>query len=292
MSFWDRFIWALYFGLAQHLPVGRDAALRILDLAVARGRLALPGLNHTSLLLLLALLPDDSPHREDVVTLALSAGVDQHPVRISHLLQAAVPHRLNEFVEIYRLSGPDLRAVALHALLAPNELGLLEDLALYLARRFLINPTNPDLLALVTGLIAEATQRYARIPLGTVDYLTWLYRVVGWRTQPGEPLPDISPPSLEPAWFQVLTEAEQRFVEVCANVLEETAKDLLCLHFYALLTVEQIVAAWELDSEQGPPRSFRGWKSAGPWSCDLQPGQPKSCVRQKIRPRARIHPDE
>ena len=38
MSFWDRFVLALYFGLAQHLPVGRDAALRILDRALAPGR--------------------------------------------------------------------------------------------------------------------------------------------------------------------------------------------------------------------------------------------------------------
>ncbi len=40
MPFWDRFVLALYFGLAQHLPVGRDAALRILDRAIDRGRLA------------------------------------------------------------------------------------------------------------------------------------------------------------------------------------------------------------------------------------------------------------
>ena len=165
MSYWDRFILALYFGLAQPLPAGRDASLRILDWAISRGRLSFSSLNHTSLLLLLAMLPENSPHRPAVVSLAVSHGLGHNPIQFSQLVQTAAPPRLNEVVELYRnAAGPNLhdvalRGAALNALAAPNELGLFENLTLYLARRFLINPTNSDLRVLVTSLIAEATQR-------------------------------------------------------------------------------------------------------------------------------------
>ena len=105
MPFWDRFILALYFGLAWHLPVGRDAALRTLDRAIARGRLTLAHLNDTSLLLLLALLPAASPHRPAIANLAALRGLDAAHALLIQLLHAAAPPRLTEVVEV----GPRAR---------------------------------------------------------------------------------------------------------------------------------------------------------------------------------------
>ena len=93
-------------------------------------------------------------------------------------------------------------------------------------------------------------QRYALIPLGTVDYLTFFYRVVGWRTRPGEPLPPISPPSFQPKWYNELLTDEQRFIDFCAGVDPEPI-DFFCLHFCALLTVEQMIGALGLPGPGG-----------------------------------------
>ena len=83
MSFWDRFVLALYFGLAQDLPTGRDAALRILDIALTRGGLPVCALSDTSVLLLLALLPRWSPHRPGVVALAFSRRLHLTIIRLT-----------------------------------------------------------------------------------------------------------------------------------------------------------------------------------------------------------------
>jgi hypothetical protein len=241
MSFGDRLVLALYFGHAQYVPWGREAALRLLDVAVARGRLSPAGLSDTSLVLLLALLPSNSPHRPAVEGLVTSRGLHQNPAELARLSQAA-PARLAELVAIQGASGRPLRDAALGALLAPNGLLLVENLRLYLARRFLINPNDPELDSLVTTLINQATERFARIPPGTVDYLGWLYRVVQWETRPGVDLPGLSPPALGPDWYQALPADEQHFINAYLD-LDDRPADLLHLHFSALLNVQQIVEA-------------------------------------------------
>src|SRR6516162_3580853 len=102
MAFWDRFVLTLCFGLGTHLPKGRDAARRILERALGRRRLTLATLNDTSLLLLLALLPQASPQRPAVTGLATSRRLERQPATAAHLLQAAVPPRLSELVEMSR----------------------------------------------------------------------------------------------------------------------------------------------------------------------------------------------
>jgi hypothetical protein len=250
VAFWDRFVLALYFGLAQRLPAGRGAALRILD-AIARGRLSLSSLNDTSLVLLLALLPEGSPHRREVVSRLGPPRLTLAPPQLISVLRNVAPPRLAELVEIARPPGPQVRAAALNALMATN-LGLIEGLALYLCRLFLFDPSHPALRNLVARLIVEATQRYVRIPLGTMDYLTWGYRVVRVRTRsPEMPLPSGFPPGPRPAWFMALSPEEQRFIDDCLHYLPEPAVDLLYLHFYALLNVEQIVGALHLVRPHG-----------------------------------------
>ncbi len=61
----------------------------------------------------------------------------------------------------------------------------------------------------------------------------------------------MSPPSLQPAWFLNLPAVDQMFVDICAQTLEEPDMELLCLHFCALLTVEQIAVALNLDPGAG-----------------------------------------
>jgi hypothetical protein len=253
MSFWDRFVLVLYFGLAWHLPVGRDAALRILDIALSRGRLSLAGLNDTSLLLLLALLPDTSPHRQPVQSLVASRQLHVQPAQIIQLLQAAAPPRLADVVELGRAPGTHPGTVAfLQALLVPNRLGVIENLRLYLARLNLLDPNSPPVRSLVTSLVGAGSQRYVGIPLGTVDYLACLYREVRLQTRaPGQPLPSGFPPGTRPAWFQALSPDEQRFLDTCMLHLPEQAVDLVYLHYYARLSVDQIVGALRLVNPAG-----------------------------------------
>jgi len=237
----------LHFGLATNLPPGRDAALRILDRALARNRLSLANLNNTSLLLLLALLPGTSAHRPAVAALVAARGLQQVPDEVVRLLQSVVPPRLDELVEISRPPGPHLRQLALSALYLPEPVGLLDDLCLYLGRLQLIDPARPPFRNLASGLIAEATSRYSRIPIGTVDYRAWLYRVVRLRTQPpANALPIALPPGPQSAWFGTLTAEEQQFLDTCWRDLPEPALDMLYLHFYARLSVEQISGALQL----------------------------------------------
>jgi hypothetical protein len=99
MPVWDRFILALYLGLSQHRPVGRPAAPRVRDRAIARGRLSLASVNDTSLLLLLALLPEASPHRPARAALR---GPPQGPARLIQPLHSAAPPRLTDLVELGR----------------------------------------------------------------------------------------------------------------------------------------------------------------------------------------------
>jgi hypothetical protein len=252
MPFWDRFVLALYFGLAQHLPVGRDAALRILDEAIARERLSLSGLNDTSLLLLLALLPELSPHRPTVVNLGASRGLHVNPVHLIQLLQAAPPPRLIEIVELGRVPGPHVGTVAfLQAILAPNRLGVVENLCLYLGRLYLLDPNRGPVRSLTLNLIGEATQQYLQHPLGEVDYLSFVYGYARVQALSLEvPLPTVFPPGPRPGWFQGLAQEEQQFIDACLRDLSEPCLDLLYLNFYARLTVEQIADALHSESQQ------------------------------------------
>lgn len=243
MSFWDRLVWALYFGLDQHAPAGRLAALRIVEMALSR-QAFLATLGNGSLLLLLALLPLSSPHRVAVVALAQARQLFDPAVRLA-IGRAAAPLRLTEVVESYRPQAQDTRNAAMAALLEPGHLLLYENLHLFLARRFLIDPDNPDLRLLLGWVISRATSRYARIPIGTVEYLCYLYRVVFWHTGPNATLPAMSPPSLNPGWYVNLQAEERHLIRAAIGWPEET-QELFYLHFCALLTVEQIGCVLDL----------------------------------------------
>jgi hypothetical protein len=252
MPFWDRFVLALYFGLAQHLPLGRDAALRILERAIARRRLALAALSDTSLLLLLALFPATSPHRPAVEGLVTDRGLLQDPAHLIQRLQAVIRRRTTELTEIARAPAPAVRQVVITALVEPAQLGLIEELCLYLGRLHLLDPASPELRNIAAGLLPRATRRYLGIPPGTVDFVGWVYRVARAETRsPEEPLPSDFPPGPPPGWFQGLEPDEQRFIDPGLLHLPEEAVDLLCLHFYAGLTVEQIVGALRLLQRRG-----------------------------------------
>ncbi len=160
MTFWDRFIWALSFGLAQHLPVGQASARRILDMAIDQGWLTLGGVNCTplndaSLLLLLALLPDDSPHRPQVENRVTAIECGRDPAFLIALLQTVAPPRLTEVLEIYRSSEDHLRALAFNAVLVANSCWVPSNLRLYLSRRFLSDPESQILLDCVGDLLGK-----------------------------------------------------------------------------------------------------------------------------------------
>lgn len=245
MSFWDRFVWAVYFGLGQRAPTGREAAVRIVEMALSRQSF-LAGLSDGSLLLLLALLPGTSPYRAAVAALAQARQLLDAP-RLLAASRDVGPRRLTEIVESYRPPAQDTRNAAMASLIEPGHLLLYENLHLYLARRFLIAPDNTDLLALVENLISEATDRYVGIPFETVDYLCYLYRVARHHTGPTASLPAMSPPSLNPAWYVNLPAEERHLIRAVVGWPEET-QELFYLHFGALLPVEQIGCVLDLQS--------------------------------------------
>jgi hypothetical protein len=215
MPFWDRFVLALYFGLAQHLPAGRDAALRILDRAIERERLSLFCLNDTSLLLLLALLPETSPHRATAAGLVVAHQPHLGPVQVLQRLRAARPARVVDLVEMSRSPGWQLRQLVLDALCAPDQLGLIENLCLYLGRYYLLDPARLELRGLASGLIAEGTRQYYAAPLGAADYEALLYRRVYCQTtSPAQP-PPTAIPACPPDWFVALDPEEQQFLRDC-----------------------------------------------------------------------------
>jgi hypothetical protein len=242
--FWDRFVLALYFGLAQHLPVGRNTALRIFDRAVAQGRLTLSALNDTSLLLLLALAPTSSPHRQTVLGLATSRALLTNSIGlIQHLRDAALP-RLNDILEISRAPDWQIRQLVFDALCEPNQLGLVEDVCLYLSRHYLLDASGLQLRNLAIGLVGQAARRYVRIPLGTIDFQASLYQLVRQQAlSPPQPPPTVFPPGPRPGWFVGLDAGEQHLIDTCLLYLSLQDVDVLYLSVYARLTVAQMTVA-------------------------------------------------
>src|SRR5262249_15069871 len=175
MSFWDRLLAALTFGLASSVPVGRDAAARFVQGAVTRGRLRLERLSDVSVMLLLGLLPAGSPHRRNAEEEATRRRLHHRPVAVAQALQAAAPPRLTELVESARAGGPQLRGLVLAALWEPAVPGILEDLSTYLARLYLCDPAQRVFVSIVRGVLAEATRLYLTIPPGTFDYPAWVF---------------------------------------------------------------------------------------------------------------------
>lgn len=251
MGFWDRFVWAVYFGLARHAPSGRPAAARVAQTALSRQAFA-PSLGDASLAMLLALLPAGSAARALVTAEARSRGV-LDPARLLAAALAATPRRVEEVVECFRPPDAETRNAALAALLEPGGLLLFENLHLFLARRFLIDPGNASLPPFVARLIARGIRNYAHIPYGTVDSIGYLYRYVCRSTGPGASLPAISPPALGPVWFANLTAPERRLVLGAMNWGEET-QEAFFLHYCGLLCVERIAfvmdgqGAYDVDS--------------------------------------------
>lgn len=175
MGFWDRFIRALSFGLAQRHPTGRDAALRLFALAMDRGRLRLEGLADGSLLLLLALLPGSDPRRSELSALAAQRGCLGNPVNVLWLLLGNVPARVTETVELGRADDPVTREASRQALFAPNRLRVVETLGLYIARHRLINPALVQLRQIVLDFLDLALERYRRVEVGTLDFVAFAY---------------------------------------------------------------------------------------------------------------------
>ena len=139
----------------------------------------------------------------------------------------------------------------LQAIIAPSRLRVLENLRLYLGRLQLIDPDSARVRREATVSLGDASTRYVQIPLGTVDYLAYCYRIARRlpRTPPTSPV-NVFPFSPQPAWFEVLSADEQRFIISCQEPFVEPAADVMYMHFYARLNVEQIVAAAQIPDPQ------------------------------------------
>jgi hypothetical protein len=257
VNFWDRFILSVYFGFGDHLPVGRDVAARLFAEGFHRGRLALPGLNDLSILLLLTILPTASAWRPPVEQEAVRRRLHQQPRRVWQLLQASTPPRLTELLEIARPQGPHLVHLRdlVVTILTDLDLASAEaNLSMFLGRVWLNDPAVQQPAARVH--ILRAIRRCMAVDLGTIDYPTQLYlRVLNRVMQPGQPLPETVPDPM-PGWVTALEPAEQELLRRCldrliaarrngpAEAATQVEADLVLLYvqIYGQLTVPQIAS--------------------------------------------------
>jgi hypothetical protein len=247
MNFWDRFVRAIVLGLAVEPIDGHGAARRIVGRAFTRRRLTPAALDETSLLLLLALLAETSPHLAAVRAEALArqlhleAGAPQ-------LLRAAAQPRIEELIELGRAPGPQFRNLVVTSLWELGDCGVIERVCLYLGRLWHGDPDGRPLRVITRGLVAEATRLFAAVPPGTYDFLGYLFCRVRARTQaPDTPFHII----LGPHGHRPQEPDELRFVEACMLDLIEPAVDVLYLHLYAGLTVGQIIQSLRLFHHHG-----------------------------------------
>jgi hypothetical protein len=235
MSFWNRFVVCLYRGFAGTVPVGRDAAARLITFAHQQGRLPPLSLNDLSLLLILAIGHAGAPLRNAVELEINRRQLVLRPKRLWALLQAIRPPQVADVLEVGR-SQPVLRALAGEVLLSSD---LLNNLATFLGHLFLRDPGGEYTPA--GRFLVQTAGLYYHIPQGTMDFVCRLYRHVLPRVRlDDEALPSAFPPGPWPAWFAGLDVEEQQFLARCLALLPEPDLELLYLHFYGRLTVAQI----------------------------------------------------
>lgn len=245
MGFWDRFVRAMWFGLAADPGNDGGAAVRTVDRAFARGRLRPPDLDDVSLYQLSALLPAGSSHGPAVLAVARARGLHLR-TDAPDRLRAAAPPRLDDFLELGR-HGTSFRPLIQIALRQPVAVELLEAASLFYGRMWLTEPAGPPNWPGMSGLLDEAVRRYLRIPAGTYDFSAYLFRRVRWYSHlVGVAFPCLIPPGPPPGLADLGAD-ERQFLDAVSLDLDQRSQEVLYLHFYGRLTARQIVATFWLE---------------------------------------------
>lgn len=236
MPFWDRFVLWVYLGLADVFPAGRHAISRLFERTHSAGRLNLGDLNDLSILLLASSCRRGLPVRLEAEAEILHRNLSTQYVRIRTLQDKLHEPRLTEVLELnrpHRLISAQLLAGVL-TVLPGHEFWL--NLAEFWSK---INA-----LGLVTArakamwILFGAVKKYYSFPIGTVSFQSLLFRhACGYLGLGARPLPVPDPSS---SWPIVEDETERLFLTRCGELLSDTDRVMLFLHFYGRLTAENL----------------------------------------------------
>ncbi len=225
MSFWDRFVLAVYLSMADSVPSPRSAAGRIFEVAHQRGRFQLGSLNHLSLLLLLACLPPGRPLRQAVEAEAIAPHRPQSSLGTWMLLRDMRLPRLTDLLEVGRVPLFDLRGPVLNLVFDEDaDSGeVLVNLSRFLGRLYGDAPEAQ--LPQAVRMVHQALETYYRmVEFATLDFLAVLYRhVLTVMRRGGRPLAE-----------------EWRECPLPVRRLRPVGRVLLALQLDAHLNVEQL----------------------------------------------------
>ena len=248
MPFWDRFVLWLSLGLADTLPLGRDAVGRLFDRAFALGRLDPAALNDLSILLLAAGGRHSAPVREAALAELTSRNLAADPEYVRRLLDLLQGPRLTEVLEINRPHQTIPAQLVANVLTTPPGHEVWSNLREFVSQMRFLEADGVQRTVEVNRLMFEAVQLYQRFPVGTVDFLSLLYRhALGYLGGPWE-LPRALPVELPP-WFLSLSQEEQTFLHRCWTGLSRHERTILLLQFYGRLPAEQIAGALRFADE-------------------------------------------
>lgn len=237
MPFWDRFVLWVYLGLADVLPVGRDAVNRLFERIYASGQLDLRLANDLTVLLVAGACRPGGPARLAAEAQIGSRQLGRQYERVRSLLRTLAAPRLTEILELNRPH----RAVAAQLLtgVLASDPGheTWTNLTEFLSR---INAAAPGTVrGRATNNLLGAIQRYFRFPLGTVGYVSLLYRhACGYLGIGTAALPVYG--SDPAAMAAVADQAERTFLVRCGTQLTDADRVLLFVHFYGRLTADQL----------------------------------------------------
>jgi len=237
MPFWDRFTLWVYLGLADVLPVGRDAVGRLFEHAHGAGQLDLTQANDLTVLLVAGVCRPGDPSRLAAEGQINHRGLNTQYVRIRGIQHALAEPRLTEILEVNRPH----RAVTAQLLTgvltnAPGHEAW-TNLTEFLSR---INATEQSAVrGRVIHNLLGATKRYYRFPLGTVNFVSLLYRhACGYLGVGATTLPVYAADS--PILTAIPDQAERAFLVRCGTRLTDSDRVLLYMHFYGRMTADQI----------------------------------------------------
>lgn len=239
MPFWDRFALWVYLGLADVQPVGRDAAARLFGQAYASGQLDFGAANDLTVLLAAGVCCPGGPVR-------LAAEAEFHRRRLGteydrvRLMQRTLTEpRLTEILELNRPHRAATAQLLTGALTAAPGHEVWINLADFLSRVLVADP--PAARARATAVLLSALQRYYRFPVGTVDFVSLLYRHACGHLGVGAALPVYG---TEPQMLAAVPDPTERtFLVRCGTHLSDADRVLLFMHFYGRLTAGQIAGA-------------------------------------------------
>lgn len=239
MPFWDRFVLWVYLGLAEVLPVGRDAVARLCERAHRSRqphRLDLGHANDLTVLLVAGTCRPGRPARIAAEAEFASRHLSTEYDRVRALLQHLQPPRVTELLELKRPHHALPAQLLYGVMTAEPGHEILLNLVDFLSKIRVATPAATRREA-VTSLLGAIT-RYYRFPMGTIDFFSLLYRHACGYLQIGTPpLPAFVPS--HPLLLEIPDADEREFLLRCGR-LTETDRVLLYLNFYARLTAEQI----------------------------------------------------